>query len=144
MDVRPLKIPDEDPLEVRLVANDVVWKEFKPCPNMFPHANGKILDDEIVIIHSSGSTVEPEVFEPNVWVRLPSVLVMLEGGRKRCGNDALRMRRLKARGLGPSGLGLLSSGQQLCLGRVSPLPSMVRPGSVSPAAVWRTSLSCRA
>ena len=64
-DVRPLEIPDEDPLEVRPVVHAVVWKEFKPCPNMFPHANGKILDDEIVIIHSSGSTGEPEVFEPN-------------------------------------------------------------------------------
>ena len=40
---------------------------------MFPHANGKILDDEIVIIHSSGSTGEPKVFEPNAWVGLPSV-----------------------------------------------------------------------
>ena len=43
-DVRPLEIPDEDPLEVRPVADAVVWKEFKPCPNMFPHTNGKILD----------------------------------------------------------------------------------------------------
>ena len=64
-DVRPLGIPDEDPLEVRLVADAVVWKEFKPHPNMFPHANGKILNDEEVIIHSSGPTGEPEVFEPN-------------------------------------------------------------------------------
>ena len=32
-DVRPLKIPDEDPLEVHPVADAVVWKEFKPCPN---------------------------------------------------------------------------------------------------------------
>ena len=71
--VCPLEIPDEDPLEVRPVADAVVWKEFKPCPNMFPHANGKILDDEIVIIHSSGSIGEPEVFEPNAWVCLPSV-----------------------------------------------------------------------
>ena len=54
--------------------NAIVRKEFKPCPNMFPHANGKILDDEIVIIHSSGSIGKPEVFEPNAWVCLPSVL----------------------------------------------------------------------
>ena len=64
-DVRPLEIPDEDPLEVRPVADAVVWKEFEPCPNMFPHANGKILDDEKVIIHSSSSTGEPKVFKPN-------------------------------------------------------------------------------
>ena len=64
-DVRPLEILDEDPLEVRLVTDTIVWKEFEPCPNMLPYANGKILDDEKVIIHSSGSTGEPEVFEPN-------------------------------------------------------------------------------
>ena len=63
-DVRPLEIPDEDPLEVRLVADAVVRKEFEPRPNMFPHANGKILNDEIVIIHS-GLVSELEVFEPN-------------------------------------------------------------------------------
>ena len=85
-DVRPLEIPDEDPLEVRPVTDAVVWKEFKPCPNMFPHANGKVLDDEIVIVHSSGSTGEPKVFEPNAWVCLPVYLVMLEGGQKCCGN----------------------------------------------------------
>ena len=51
----------------------VVRKEFEPRPDMFPHANGKILDDEIVIIHSSGSTGKPEVFEPYTEVRLPGV-----------------------------------------------------------------------
>jgi len=66
VDVRPLEIPDEDPLEVRPVADAVMWKEFEPCSNMFPHANGKVLDDEIVIIRSSGPIGEPEVFEPNV------------------------------------------------------------------------------
>ena len=64
-DICPLEISNEDPLEVRLVTDAVVWKEFEPCPNMFPHTNGKILDDEVVVIHSSGSTGEPEVFEPN-------------------------------------------------------------------------------
>ena len=33
------EIPDEYPLEVRLVADVVVWKEFKPRRNMFPYAN---------------------------------------------------------------------------------------------------------
>ena len=92
MDVRPLEIPDKDPLEVCPVADAVVWKEFEPCPNMYPHANGKILDDEIVIIHSSGSTGKSEVFEPNAWVCLPSVLGDV-GGRtetlwERCSLDA--------------------------------------------------------
>ena len=94
-DVRPLEILDEDPLEVRPVADAVVWKEFKPCPNMFPNANGKILDDEIVIIHSSGPTGEPEVFEPYIGVRLPGVpsnVGGLVGCRKLCGNGAFWMR----------------------------------------------------
>ena len=60
-----MEITDEDPLEVRPVADAVVWKEFEPRPNMFPHANGKILNDEEVIIQSSGLTGEPEVFKPN-------------------------------------------------------------------------------
>jgi len=92
-DVRPLEIPNEDPLEVCLVVDAVVWKEFEPCSNMFPHTNGKILDDEIVIIHSSGSTGEPEVFEPNAWVSLPSVFGDVEGRpemlRERCSLDTL-------------------------------------------------------
>ena len=74
----------------------------------------------------------------------PVYLVMLEGGRKRCGNGALRMRRLKAHGPGPSRLGLRSSGRRPHLERVSPLPSMVWPVSVSLAAVRRILLSCRA
>ena len=64
-DIRPLEIPDEDPLEVRPVADAVMRKEFEPCLNMFPHANGKVLDDEIVIIHSSGPIGESKVFKPN-------------------------------------------------------------------------------
>ena len=35
-DICPLDIPDKDPLEVRPVANAVVWEEFEPCSNMFP------------------------------------------------------------------------------------------------------------
>ena len=49
-------------------------EEFKPCLNMFPYANGEILNDEKVIIHPSGSVGEPKIFEPNTGVCLPSVL----------------------------------------------------------------------
>ena len=100
VDICPLEVPDEDPLEVRPVADAVVWKEFKPCPNMFAHANGKVLDDEQA---SRKSLSQMSGFDSPVY------LVMLEGGQKRCGNGALWMRRLKAHGLGPSGLGLRSS-----------------------------------
>ena len=39
-------------------------EEFEPRSNMFPHADGEVLNDEVVIIHSFGSVGEPEVFEP--------------------------------------------------------------------------------
>jgi len=87
-DIRPLEISDEDPLGVRPVADVVVWEEFKPCLNMFPHADGEILNDEIVIIHPSGSVGEMEILEPNTRVCLPGVLGDV-GGR----SEALWERR---------------------------------------------------
>ena len=51
-----------------------MWEEFKPCPNMSPHAYGDILNGEKVIIHPSGSAGEPEIFEPNTEVCLLGVL----------------------------------------------------------------------
>jgi len=72
-DIRPLEVPNEDPLEVHPVVDAVVWKEFKPCSNMFPHANREVLD-EVVIIHSIGSTIKPDIFNPYTRVRLPSIL----------------------------------------------------------------------
>ena len=38
-----------------------------------PHINGEVLNDEVVIIHSSGSAGESEIFEPYTGVRLPGV-----------------------------------------------------------------------
>ena len=88
MDICPLEIPDEDPLEVRPVADAVVWEEFKPRPNVFPHADGEILNDEMVIIHPFGSAGELKIFEPYTGVRLPGVLGDV-GGR----SEALWERR---------------------------------------------------
>ena len=90
-DIRPLEISDEDPLEVRPVMDVVVREEFKPRPNMFPHADGEILNDEKVIIHPSDSAGEPEIFEPYTRVHLPHVLGDV-GGRsealwERCSPD---------------------------------------------------------
>ena len=79
MDIHPLEIFDEDPLEVHPVTDAVVREELKQCPNMFPHANGKILNDEKDMIHSSGPTGEPKVFEPNAWVCLPDVFGDVDG-----------------------------------------------------------------
>ena len=52
----------------------VVRKEFKPRSNMFPYTDGEVLNDEVVIIHSFGSTGEPKVFEPYIGVCLPGIL----------------------------------------------------------------------
>ena len=92
-DIRLLEIPDEDPLEVRPVTDAVVRKEFEPCSNMFPHVDREVLNDEVVIIHSSGLTGESEVLEPYTRVHLPSVLGDV-GGRsealwERCSLDTL-------------------------------------------------------
>ena len=70
MDIRPLKISNEDPLEVRQVMDAVVQEEFKPRPNMFPHIDGEILNDEMIIIHPFGLAGDPKIFEPNTGVRL--------------------------------------------------------------------------
>ena len=74
MDIRPLEIPDEDPLEIHLVADAIMWEEFEPCLNMFPHVDGEVLNDEVVIIHSSSSAGELEVFEPYTGIHLPGIL----------------------------------------------------------------------
>ena len=42
-------------------------------PEHAPHADGEILNDEIVIIHPSGSAGKPEIFDPNTGVCLPGV-----------------------------------------------------------------------
>ena len=73
-DIHPLEISNEDPLEIRLVMNAVMWEEFKTRSNLFPHIDGEILNDEKVIIHPSSSVGEPEIFEPNTRVCLPGVL----------------------------------------------------------------------
>ena len=70
MDIRPLEIPDEDPLQVCLVVDAHMREEFEPCSQMSPHADGKVLNHEVVIIHSSGSAGETEVFEPYTGIRL--------------------------------------------------------------------------
>ena len=92
-DIRPLEISNEDPLEVHPVMDVVVREEFEPCPNMFPHTDGEILNDEKVIIHSSGSVGETKIFEPNTWVCLPSVFGdvggWLESLWERCSLDML-------------------------------------------------------
>ena len=56
-----------------------------------PHADGEVLDDEVVIIYSFGSIGELEVFEPYTGFRSLVYLAMLVGGQKHCGNDAFWM-----------------------------------------------------
>ena len=73
MDICPLKILDEDPLEICPVADAVRQEELEPCSNMLPHADGEVLNDEVVIIHSSGLAGKLEVFEPYTRIRLSSI-----------------------------------------------------------------------
>ena len=79
MDIHPLEISDEDPLEICPVTDDVGRKEFEPCSNMLPHIDGEVLDDEVVIIHFSGLACKPEVFEPHTGVSLPGVSGNVDG-----------------------------------------------------------------
>ena len=72
-DIRPLESPDDDPLEIRPVADAVRREEFEPCSNMLPHTSGEVLIDEVVIIHSSSSAGEPKVFEPYIGIHFPGV-----------------------------------------------------------------------
>ena len=48
-------------------------EEFEPYSNMLPYVDGEVLNDEVVIIHSSCSTGKPEVFEPYTRIRFPGV-----------------------------------------------------------------------
>ena len=73
MDIGPLEIPDEDPLEIRPVMDAVMREEFEPRSNMFPHTYWEVLNDEVVIIHSSGSAGETEVFQPYTGICLPGI-----------------------------------------------------------------------
>ena len=42
-------------------------------PEHVPHADVEILNDEVVIIHSSSLAGEPEIFEPYTGIRLPNI-----------------------------------------------------------------------
>jgi len=57
-----------------------------------PHADGVVLNDEVVIIHSSGLAGEPEVFEPYIGIHFPGVSGDVGGWSKalweRCSLDA--------------------------------------------------------
>ena len=64
-----MEIPDEDPFEIRPVVDAVKQEEFEPCSNMLSHADGELLNDEVVIIHCSGSVGESKVFEPYTGIR---------------------------------------------------------------------------
>jgi hypothetical protein len=47
--------------------------------NVLPDTDGEVLDDKVIIIHSSGLTSELEVFQPYSGVRLPGVLSDVSG-----------------------------------------------------------------
>ena len=88
-DICPLEISDEDPLEVRPVMDTIVREEFEPCLNMFPHADGEVLNDEVVIIHSLARQVSRKSLSHIPRFISPVYLVILVGSRKRCRNGTL-------------------------------------------------------
>ena len=51
----------------------VVQEEFEPRSNMFPYADGEVLNDEVIIIHSPGLVGEPEDFEPYTRIHVPGI-----------------------------------------------------------------------
>ena len=73
-DIRPLEISNDETLEIRPIVDAIGRKEFEQCSKMLPHVDGEVLNDEVIIIHSSSSVGEPKVFEPYSGVRLPSIL----------------------------------------------------------------------
>ena len=58
-------------------------------PEHAPHTDGEILNDEIVIIHPSGSAGELKIFKPNTRVHLPGVHGDVGAQSEHCGNGAL-------------------------------------------------------
>jgi hypothetical protein len=57
-----LEVPNEILFELCPTTNALEWQKFKPCSNMLPNIDRKVLDDEIVIIRPTGSADETEVF----------------------------------------------------------------------------------
>ena len=75
----------------------IMQEEFEPRSNMFPHAYGEVLNDEVIIIHSSGLADEPEVFEPYTVICLLGIFGNI--GRQ---SEALwKQRSLDASAKGP-------------------------------------------
>ena len=73
-DIRPLEVPNKDPHEVRPFVDAVTQEKFEPSSNMFSYVDSEVVNDEVVIIHSTGSVGEPKVFKPYTRVHLLGIL----------------------------------------------------------------------
>ena len=62
-----------------------------------PHVDGEVLNDEVVIIHSTGSAGKPEVFEPYTGIRLLDIF----GDASRRSKALWERRSLDASAKGP-------------------------------------------
>jgi hypothetical protein len=71
--VHPMEVPDENLLELRPTTDAVGRQEIEPRLNMLPNTDGEVLDDEVVVVHLSSPTSEPEVIQPYSRVCLPSI-----------------------------------------------------------------------
>jgi hypothetical protein len=80
---------------------------LQPGSGSVGEEQGKVADDEVVIVRSTQLAGQPVVHKPQFRLR-PEYLVIVVGVRNRVGNGAHRMARLKAHGPGGSGEGLRS------------------------------------
>ena len=69
-----LKVVDEHLPEVCPVADGVGRQELQPGADVLSQEDWEILDDEAVVVRSSGPAREPIIFQPHTGVRVPDIL----------------------------------------------------------------------
>ena len=71
--VRALKVADEHLPEVCLVADRVGGQELQPGTDVLSQADWEVLNDEAVVVCSSGLACKPVVLQPHTRVRVPGI-----------------------------------------------------------------------
>ena len=69
-----LEVPHKDPLQVRPTLYSIGRQVFQPRSCRIGQEQWKVADNEVIIIHTTGLTGKPIVFEPKSRVCLPRVL----------------------------------------------------------------------
>ena len=71
--VRALEVPHKDLFQVRPTLDSVGRKVFQPCLCRISQEQWKVVDNAIIIIHSTGLATKPIILEPQSRVRFPVV-----------------------------------------------------------------------